>query len=656
MSNETKHILPQSRSLNRILLRAVTIGVAVAVTTLTCSFAISTGTASAAVAQQAAACTISDKLVPSCGVLLGASTEKVGTQTWDQSVTEHETAIGRKADVLHNYHLWNTAFPDAAESARIADGQKLLVSWIGNRQDGSRVSWASIAAGAEDAVIDAEARNIAAAGVPVYVNFQNEPESSIGLSGTAAEYAAAWRHIHDRFAAVGTTNAVWTLIFMGVMSDNKQAEVKALYPGDDYVDYIGWDPYNWGSCRGETWKSFSGTVKPFYDWLTANGMGNKPFLLGEYGTVEDPNNASAKADWFTGATNSLAAGEFPILKVVSYFDHPAPPASCDWRLETSQQSVDSYKTFALNLLAGSTTSVSKPNPPTAVVASPASSSAVISWKAPTNTGGASITDYRVRVTPGGQTLTVAGPAPATKAAVAGLTPGTAYTFVVSATNSAGTSLASTASGAVTPKAKSASSPATTQSGWQLNGTTTVVNGGLQLTDATTKFSTGTAFWPTPILSATSMTVSFDAVMDGGTGADGLALVFADMNKGATTTSIGSSGGGLGWSGIPGFAVALDTYANGTDPSNNFVGLATGFNPASVKDLTWKATSVTTPPLRTTHSVTAVVAGGSIFTTIDGTQLLSSTIALSSKTLIGFSSADGNRTDRHAVSNVRVTAS
>ena len=34
MSNETKHILPQSRSLNRILLRAVTIGVAVAVTTL----------------------------------------------------------------------------------------------------------------------------------------------------------------------------------------------------------------------------------------------------------------------------------------------------------------------------------------------------------------------------------------------------------------------------------------------------------------------------------------------------------------------------------------------------------------------------------------------------------------------------------------------
>lgn len=653
MSTSIQHSPRHSGALRTIATRTLTFALALTVATVACGVAATDSTAAAAAADP---CPVSAKLVPSCGVLLGVSTEKVGTQTWDQSVTEHEVEIGREVDILHNYHLWNTAFPDAAEAARVADGQKLLVSWIGNRQDGSRVSWASIASGAEDSVIDAEARNIAAAGVPVFVNFQNEPESSIGLSGTAAEYVAAWRHIHDRFAAVGTTNAVWTLIFMGVMSDNKQAQVKALYPGDAYVDWIAWDPYNWGDCRDESWKSFSGTVKPFYDWLTANGMGSKPFMLGEYGTVEDPSNTSAKADWFTGAGTSLANGEFPNLKAVSYFDHPAPPASCDWRLATSAASAASYKSFALKLGVGTTTPVTKPAAPTAVTASAASSSAVISWVAPSNTGGAAITDYRVRVTPGGGTLVVAGPSPITRAAVAGLTPGTSYTFVVSATNSAGTSLASTASASVIPKAKSASSPATTQSGWQLNGTTALVNGGLQLTDATTKFSAGSAFWPMPIVSPSSMTVSFDAVMDGGTGADGLALAFADVNAGAKSTSLGSSGGGLGWSGIPGFAVALDTYANGTDPSSNFVGLATGFNPTSVKDLTWKATSSTTPPLRAAHQVTAVIAGGTIYVSIDGTQLLTGTVSLPGKVLIGFTSADGNRVDRHAVSNVRVTAS
>lgn len=56
----------------------------------------------------AARCAVSRELVPSCGVLLGAATHKVGTQTWDQSVATHEKLIGRKVDVQHNYHQWDT--------------------------------------------------------------------------------------------------------------------------------------------------------------------------------------------------------------------------------------------------------------------------------------------------------------------------------------------------------------------------------------------------------------------------------------------------------------------------------------------------------------------------------------------------------------------
>ena len=66
----------------------------------------------------AARCAVSRELVPSCRVLLGAATHKVGTQTWDQSVATHEKLIGRKVDVLHNYHQPDTAFPTAAEAAR----------------------------------------------------------------------------------------------------------------------------------------------------------------------------------------------------------------------------------------------------------------------------------------------------------------------------------------------------------------------------------------------------------------------------------------------------------------------------------------------------------------------------------------------------------
>ncbi|MGX9462715.1 Ig-like domain-containing protein, partial [Shewanella sp. A14] len=72
--------------------------------------------------------------------------------------------------------------------------------------------------------------------------------------------------------------------------------------------------------------------------------------------------------------------------------------------------------------------------------------ASISFSAPTNNGGETITRYTVTSSPGNKTASGTG-SPLT---ITGLTNGTAYTFSVTATNSVGTSAASTASNSVTP--------------------------------------------------------------------------------------------------------------------------------------------------------------------------------------------------------------
>jgi beta-mannanase len=154
---------------------------------------------------------------------------------------------------------------------------------------------------------------------------------------------------------MGAKNAVWTVVYMGVTSTNKLNQVKALYPGNAYVDYIAWDPYNWAGCRGQAWQSFAQIVTPFYNWLETHGYGTKPFMLAEFGTVEDPHHPTAKAAWFTGADKSLATGQFPNLKVVSYFDHSASTGSCNWSIATSAASTAAYKTMAHNMATRSTT-------------------------------------------------------------------------------------------------------------------------------------------------------------------------------------------------------------------------------------------------------------------------------------------------------------
>ena len=89
-----------------------------------------------------------------------------------------------------------------------------------------------------------------------------------------------------------------------------------------------------------------------------------------------------------------------------------------------------------------------PSAPTEVSASAGSGSAVVSFTAPTNTGGSTITNYTATSSPGN--ISASGANPIT---VTGLTNGTPYTFTVKANGNLGfSSVASSASNSVIPTA------------------------------------------------------------------------------------------------------------------------------------------------------------------------------------------------------------
>jgi hypothetical protein len=184
-------------------------------------------------------------------------------------------------------------------------------------------------------------------------------------------------------------------------------------------------------------------------------------------------------------------------------------------------------------------------------------------------------------------------------------------------------------------------------GWTDNGSAKMNGTSLVLNPATTS-QHGSAFNGTVIPSA-GLSASFTANIGAG-GGNGMALVLLDASK-AGAGSLGTAGSGLGYAGLPGIAITLNTYQSIGYPSNNFVGIATG----GTGPLTYAATHNLTTSLHGSTDVGVTVsATGEIKVTVNGTQVLDQTVAVPQNVLVGFTAATGAAYEQHAVSNVAVT--
>ena len=285
---------------------------------------------------------VSDRLVPREGAWWGSYP---GQAAGD--VEAREAVYGRQVDILHRYHDWDDSWPTPQEQVYAAQGRFLFEGWESRVFGGATICWADIAAGAHDAAIDAQAQRLAAFGSRLFVGFMHEPEDNVGPCqpgavndskadmGSAGQFTAAWRHVVERVRPVAP-NVVWVASFMG----HDPAFSWALYPGDDVVDWLAWDPYNWANCAGrarDSWRSLQQAAQPMYAHLDAVGN-TKPRMLGEYGSHDDPAMGS-KEQWLRDVPATLRTA-MPKVRAVVYFDRVdtrVPGDPCAWLADSSAQ-------------------------------------------------------------------------------------------------------------------------------------------------------------------------------------------------------------------------------------------------------------------------------------------------------------------------------
>ncbi len=245
-------------------------------------------------------------------------------------VLDLEDELGRRLDIVHWFTNFNNeAYPEMVQAVAAA-GRYPLISWQPHG-----VALRDIAAGAYDDYLRAWARDLASTGATVYLRpFPEMNGDWVSWNGDPEGLVAAWRHMAALFDEEGATNVRW--VFSPNVTDEPRVasnRMELYYPGDDVVDVLALDGYNWGTTRPWTeWRAFEEVFASGYARLTA--LGPQPVWFAEIASSTDGGD---KAGWVRAMLDSTA---FARLQAIVWFDEHK---EADWRMVADPRVADAFR-------------------------------------------------------------------------------------------------------------------------------------------------------------------------------------------------------------------------------------------------------------------------------------------------------------------------
>lgn len=219
-----------------------------------------------------------------------------------------ETLLQTHFSAVRVYNKW---WPDVSGTIQTAIGDNRLVVSSHKPPDLAN-AWIDIAAGHQDSQIAAMvAYYKGLAPTKIVFVFHHEPHDSASDGGSntpsygrQSDFVAAYRKIAKAFRDANAAN-----VYLGYCAIDSHADDypnDKCYPGDEYVDVLCHDVYNWGGYPGfSAWKDPSTLFPPFVAIAKAV---NKPWIMGEVACHPDA-SPHDRGQWLRDFAAYLKTGD-----------------------------------------------------------------------------------------------------------------------------------------------------------------------------------------------------------------------------------------------------------------------------------------------------------------------------------------------------------
>ncbi|GII23619.1 glycoside hydrolase family 26 protein [Planosporangium mesophilum] len=285
------------------------------------------------------------------------------------SVDAFKTATRHRPAVMMFSQGWSGTDSDGATSDKTAfdktafdkiaqQGALPMLSWEPwNRRDDVTARDAAqpqyrlsrIASGAFDDYIRSYARGVKSLDYRVAIRLAHEmngPRYPWGANvngNQPGDYVKMWRHVHDVFAEEDVDNVVW--VWSATAGVESRTRLSALYPGDDYVDWVGLSGYYGTTSSGTTGSGTAGapgyrSPDSIFDaaLIDLHTFAGRPVVITETAATD---TAGLKARWVRDLFQYL-----PKHADVIGFIWCEAVRETDWRIASSQAAATAFAELA----------------------------------------------------------------------------------------------------------------------------------------------------------------------------------------------------------------------------------------------------------------------------------------------------------------------
>lgn len=296
-----------------------------------------------------------NRVVQQRHITLGAWTEGLfdaSTQTLHpEKLREFEQLIHKKVSIAHYYIGWEAlASPTLIKQFNTlrSSGWEPMLNvnpyYFSGCPALEMPIYKAIAEGKCDDFLHKAGKNLSRSKQPFYLLFawemnNKQQEWSIPYSGSTPEdFKAAWRHIYTIFKQEKAAKVIW--VFCPNVPDDTNVPYNKIYPGNDYVDWVGLDGYNWGTTQSwSQWASFAEVFTSSYNRIVTLAP-NKPLMIAEVNTT---NQGGDKGIWYSDMLTKQIPYRFPhIAAVVIFNENRSTQENVDWRVDFTQNSLHAF--------------------------------------------------------------------------------------------------------------------------------------------------------------------------------------------------------------------------------------------------------------------------------------------------------------------------